>query len=61
MVKKQHFTFEGLFLPSASLKIPALPAGRLTIAMAMSAFFALTEKKIAASKYDALFHYNSYD
>ncbi len=52
MVKKQPITFGGLYLPPTSLKI-------LGIGMAMPASFALPEKKIAAPKYDTLFHYHS--
>ncbi len=58
MVKKQHITFGGLFLPLASLKIPAFAGRQAQIAKAMPAFFALPEKKIGTLKYDTLFLYH---
>jgi hypothetical protein len=53
MIKKHLITLGGLFLPSTSLKI-------LTIAMTMTAFFALPEKKITSTpQKNTLFLYHS--
>jgi len=52
MVKKQNIIFGGLFPPQTSLKI-------LVIAMAIPAFFALSENKIDTPKFDTLFLYQS--
>ncbi len=65
MVKKQHITFGGFFLPATLLKILTRACASVKASsdtrMAMLVCFALPKKKIAAPKNDTLFLYHCFE